>query len=142
MIGDSHYQVSDDPSKLDFEVIYQFISTSYWGEGCSRKMLQDAIANSHPFGLFKEEEQIGFARVITDYASFAYLSDVFVLNAYQGQGLGKWLLTCIFSHEAIQPQRGWLLRTADAHSLYAQFGFQPLAKPTTWLAKPLDLKGF
>jgi GNAT superfamily N-acetyltransferase len=128
--------VSDDKARLDVALIAQFLSEdSYWATGRSRETIERSIAHSHCFGVYQADDaqanrqQVGFARVITDYATFAYLADVFILPSYRGQGLSKQLMAAIMAHPQLQSLRRWLLVTADAHGLYAQFGFQPLPHP-------------
>ena len=125
------FEISTDPSRLDLEVIHGFLRTSYWAEGRSRAVVERAIANSLCFGVYESATgaQVGFARVVTDHATFAYLCDVYVLESHRGQGLGKWLIECVMAHPQLQGLRRFSLATRDAHELYAQFGFQPLAKP-------------
>lgn len=123
------YTISTDKSRLDLGVIHGFLSHSYWAEGIPLTIVRKSIDNSLCFGIYRREEQVGFARVISDFATYAYLADVFVLETYQGQGLGKWLVQSILSHPELQGLRRWSLATRDAHGLYAQFGFKPLEKP-------------
>ena len=123
------FVISTDPARLDLTVIYEFLHTSYWARGIPRDIVEAAVANSLMFGLYHNDQQIGGARVVTDYATFAYLADVFVLDAFRGQGLGKWLIEVVISHPQLQGLRRWMLMTADAHGLYQQFGFTPLARP-------------
>lgn len=123
-VWDGMYHITTDVSKLDVNVIHQYLSQeSYWAKGIPKYIVEKSIANSLCFGLFSENELIGFARLITDKATFAYLADVFVLNAYRGKGLGKWLLQSIQSHPELQNLRRWLLTTKDAHGLYEQLGW-------------------
>lgn len=136
----SHYQkgeftISTNPAKLDLEVIHGYLSRSYWTPGIPKETVRQSIEHSLCFGLYEKDTQIGFARVITDKTSFAYLADVFVLETRQGHGLGKWLIHCIINHPDLQGLRRWLLATRDAHGLYAQYGFTPLAKPDTIMEK-------
>ena len=115
---------------MDFEAIHAFIVESYWARGIPRETLKRAIENSLCFGVFAEHgEQIGFARAVTDTATFAYLADVYVLEAHRGLGLSKWLMQEILSHPGLQGLRRISLATQDAHGLYARFGFTPLANP-------------
>ena len=115
---------------LDLDVIYDFISTSYWANGIPRPTLEKAISNSLVFGLYKNTgEQVGFARITTDRATFAYLADVFVLDAYRGLGLSKFLLESIIAHPDLQGIRRFMLATSDAHGLYAKFGFKAVENP-------------
>ncbi|MCO5196708.1 MAG: GNAT family N-acetyltransferase [Anaerolineae bacterium] len=127
------FTLSTDKARLDVTVIHAFLSNSYWARGISRATVEQAIAGALCFGLFAGDEQVGFARVITDRATFAYLSDVFILEGYRGNGLGKWLIESILAHPELQGLRRWLLATADAHGLYAQFGFAPLAHPEKYM---------
>ena len=127
-----HYRVSTDPRRLDLDVIHGFLSQqSYWAEGIPRDVVERSIRNSLGFGVYDDDRQVGFARVVTDRATFAYLADVFVLEAQRGRGLSKWLLECVLAHPDLQGLRRWHLTTRDAHGLYAQYGFQPLADPGT-----------
>jgi N-acetylglutamate synthase-like GNAT family acetyltransferase len=131
------YTISTDDSLLDIRVIHDFISReSYWGQGRAIAVVQRALDHSLNFGLYKDRQQIGFARVVTDYATFAWVADVFVLPAYRGRGLSKWLMTVILSHSDLQGFRRWVLATKDAHGLYARFGFIPLHRPERWLERP------
>jgi GNAT superfamily N-acetyltransferase len=126
------YRVSTDRARLNVGVIHGYLTGySYWARGVPRQTVQRAIDNSLCFGLFLEVsgEQVGFARLITDTATFAYLADVFVLDEHRGRGLSKWMMQLIVDHPSLQGLRRWMLGTADAHSLYTQYGFKPLAKP-------------
>jgi GNAT superfamily N-acetyltransferase len=124
------YLVSTDPARLDLDVIYRYLAEeSYWAKGMALETLQRAVAHSLCFGLYAAEKQIGFARVVTDYATYAYLSDVFVLEAYRGQGLGQWLLACVVAHPDLQSLRRFGLTTRDAQALYARLGWRPLRYP-------------
>ena len=127
------YRISTDPAELDLDVIFGFLSKSYWASDSSRSQVEASIRGSIPFGLFSPEGQVGFARVVTDRATFAWLSDVFVLDAHRGGGLGKFLVESVLAHPELQNLRRWLLGTADAHGLYAQFGFQPLPMPERFM---------
>ena len=106
---------------------------SYWARGIPRAILEKSNQNSLCFGVYQGKQQVGFARVITDYATFAYIEDVFILEEYQGQGLGKWLLACVREHPQLQGLRRWVLLTRDAHGLYAQAGFRPLSRPERYM---------
>lgn len=126
--------ISTDPALLDIETIHRFLSEeAYWAKGRPAPVVAKAIRNSLNFGLYRQRQQIGFARVVSDFATFAWLSDVFILPEHRAQGLGKWLVQSIQSHPELQGLRRWILSTADAHGLYRQFGFQPLANPARWL---------
>lgn len=123
------FRVSTRFDELSLDVIHSFLQGSYWADGIPRATVEKSIRNSLCFGLFTGKTQIGFARVISDYTTFAYLADVFVLPEYRGQGLAKWLMECILEHPGLTGLRRWLLVTRDAHSLYEKFGFKPLAHP-------------
>ena len=123
------YTISTDPARLDLPAIHRFLSTSYWAPGLPMDVLARAVAGSLCFGLYRGPEQAGFARIITDRATFAYLCDVFVLEEHRGRGLSKWLMEVIMAHPDLQGLRRFQLVTRDAHGLYEQFGFRPPAKP-------------
>lgn len=123
------YLISTDPLKLDLDVIHSFLSRAYWCEGIPREFVERAIRNSLCFGVYTAGKQVGFARAITDRATYAYLADVFVFDAYRGRGLGSWLLEVIMSHPDLQGLRRWSLLARDAHSLYRKFGFAALSMP-------------
>lgn len=109
------------------DVIYEFLTNCYWAKGIPRDVVARSIEHSLCFGIYHEAgEQIGFARVISDFATIAYLGDVFVLESHRGHGLSKWMMECILQHPALQGLRRWILLTRDAHGLYSQFGFTPL----------------
>lgn len=120
--------VTTDSAKIDRDLVYGFLSRSYWARGIPRDVFERAIANSLCFNLFDGEDQVGFARVATDRATFAYLADVFVLPTQRSRGLGKLLMETIVAHPDLQRLRRWVLVTRDAHGLYARYGFTPLAK--------------
>lgn len=131
------YEISTDRDRLDLDVIHGFLTTAYWSPGVARELVQRSIAHSLPFGLYAPDgAQAGFARVITDRAAFAYLGDVFVLPEHRGQGLSVWLVQTILAHPDLQTLRRFHLATADAHSLYARFGFQPSDPATAMDLKP------
>ncbi|WP_017220162.1 GNAT family N-acetyltransferase [Moritella dasanensis] len=131
---DEAYNVSTNFTDMDLDVIHGFISASYWAKGIPMATLQRSLENSLCFGVFTQGgEQVGFARMITDKATFAYLSDVFVLEAHQGKGLSKLLMTAIIAHPELQGLRRMLLATSDAHGLYQQFGFKALADPDIYM---------
>ena len=118
------YSISTNKEKLNIEYIQQFLChCSYWAEGIPVELVQKSIENSMCFGVYGDSKQIGFARVITDYATFGYIADVFIDENYRGRGLSKWLMECILGHPLLQGFRVWQLSTKDAHGLYAQFGF-------------------
>ncbi|MCX6934024.1 MAG: GNAT family N-acetyltransferase [Verrucomicrobia bacterium] len=124
------YLISDDSERLDPEAIHAYLSRSYWAASRSREVIVTSLANSLCIGVYNEMgEQVGFARVISDYATFAYLCDVYVLEAHRAQGLAKAVLRFINAHPRLQGLRRFHLVTRDAHGLYAQFGFTPIANP-------------
>ena len=121
------YLISADPSKLDIAVIHQYLSReSYWAKNIPLQTVERSIANSFCFGVYYHDVQIGFARLVTDKATFAYLADVFVLPEHRGKGLSKWLIETIHADPDVQGLRRWMLGTKDAHGLYAQFGWKPI----------------
>lgn len=118
-------------------MIHQFLSQeSYWAQNRALEQTKRAIENSLCFGLYHEEQQIGFARVVSDCATFAYLGDVFILKEFRGRGLSKWLMQTIVEHPDLQGLRRWLLATRDAHGLYEQFDFTALKLPERWMERP------
>jgi N-acetylglutamate synthase-like GNAT family acetyltransferase len=121
--------ISTDPAELDIDVVHGFLTSSYWATGISRELVEQSIAGSIPFGVFEDGRQLGFARVISDRATFAYIADVFVLPEARGRGLGRWLVETIVQHPELQGLRRWTLFTADAHGLYAKVGFVPARRP-------------
>jgi len=123
------YEISTDKARLDIEIIHSYLSRSYWAEGIPVDIVRRSIDHSLCFGVYQENNQVGFARVITDFATFAYLADVFILEEHQGRGLGKWLMEVIMSHAELQGLRRWMLATRDAHELYRKFGFEELNRP-------------
>jgi GNAT superfamily N-acetyltransferase len=127
--------ISTDRSRLDVDAVHRFLTQSYWATGIPRETVLRSIENSLCFGVYCDGKQVGFARVISDFATYAYLGDVFVLEFYRGRGLGKWLMECIVSHPTLQGLRRWSLATRDAHGLYAQFGFTPLQAPSRWMER-------
>ena len=130
------YTISTDRSLLDVDLIQDFISNrSYWGRGRSREVVERSIENSLAFGIYKGDEQVGFARVVTDYATFAWVADVFVVPEHRGGGLSKWLMQVIIAHPQLQGFRRWVLATKDAHGLYEQFGFIKLHRPERWMER-------
>ena len=128
------YLISTDQSLLDMDVIYNYLDRdSYWSKGIPYEKLERAVKNSISFGVYHNKVQIGFARVVTDRSTFAYLADVFILPSYRKQGLSKWLVQTIVNHEDLQGLRRWSLATLDAHGLYAQFGFTEITHPERWM---------
>jgi GNAT superfamily N-acetyltransferase len=127
------YAISTDPARLDVDVIHAFLSRSYWAQGIPRERVERSLRGSLCFGLYHGSQQVGFARVISDCATFGYLADVFVLEAHRGRGLSKWLLECVLAHPELQGFRRFLLATLDAHGLYERYGFRPLAQPERYM---------
>ena len=128
------FDVSDDPRRLDLAAIHRFISNeSYWAEGIPEALLARAIANSLCFGLYEGSRQVGFARVVTDRATYGYLCDVFVERSHRGSGLGKWLVACVLEHPDLQGLRRIALMTRDAHELYRRFGFGAMPESARYL---------
>jgi len=117
------YTISTEARRLDLDVIHGFLVRSYWAEGRSRERVARAIEHSLPFGLYHGSEQVGFARVVTDWIVIAFLADVFVLEPHRGRGLGKWLVETVVGVPELQRVRRWLLGTRDAHALYRRVGF-------------------
>jgi len=130
--------VSTDPARLDFGVIHGFLRDCYWSAGISYGQVQRQCANSLCFGLYREQAQIGFARVVSDFTRFAYLADVFVLERFQGQGLGKRLVEAVKGHPELRDVVLWTLATRDAHGLYQRYGFTPLQESTKWMECHLE----
>ena len=130
------YVVSTDASRLDIDYVHRFLSEkSYWAAGIPRALVAKAVANSLNFGLFLGDEQVGFARAITDYATHAYIADVFVDEAHRGKGLGKLLIEAVTSHPELRAMRRLMLGTDDAHGLYRRFGFTELHEPQRWMER-------
>jgi GNAT superfamily N-acetyltransferase len=129
------YLISTDRRRLDLAVIHGFLTTSYWAAGIPLETVERSIEHSLAFGVYKEDKQVGFARVITDYATFAYIGDVFILEEYRGQGLSKWLMQVIADHPKLQGLRRWILITRDAHRLYRKTGFRELKDPERYMEK-------
>ncbi len=123
------FVLTSDPSRMDMAVVHGYLSRAYWCEGLPRETLERAMRNSICFGIFERDKQIGFARVVSDRATFAYICDVFVLESHQGKGLGTWLMQCVVKHPELQGLRRWNLTTRDAHALYGKVGFTLLSKP-------------
>ena len=127
----AEYEISTDPHRLNVEVIHTFLAEdSYWSPGIPRSIVERAIENSLCFGVYDGDDQIGFARVVSDFATFAYLADVFILEQYRERGLGKELMASVMAHPDLQGLRRWSLATRDAHGLYTQFGFTALENPS------------
>ncbi len=129
----NNFSISTDKSKLQLNIIHAFLSTSYWAKNIPMKTVKRSIENSLCFGVYNDQNQIGFARVTSDCATFAYLADVFILEDFRGKGLSKLLMKEIMGHPQLQGLRRWILATRDAHALYTQYGFKALAIPDRWM---------
>jgi len=127
------YSISTDKGRLDVAVIHGFLTMSYWAAGVPMDVVKRSIEHSLAFGVYKEDQQVGFARVITDYATFAYLGDVFILEPFRGRGLSKWLMEVIVGHPELQGLRRWMLLTRDAHVLYRKVGFTEPSNPERYM---------
>lgn len=132
------YLISTDNGRLDVDTIFRFLSeSSYWAQERPRDVVEKSIANSLSFGVYRGEyeQQVGYARVVTDYATFAWVADVFILEPFRGQGLGEWLMETIVSYPELQNMRRLLLATRDAHGLYSKYGFKPLPNPDRFMIR-------
>jgi len=129
------FVLSTDRERLDLDVIHGFLTECYWAKGISREIVARSIENSLCFGVYSGNQQVGFARVISDFATYAYIADVFVLNTHRGCGLGKWLMECIMQHPQLQGLRRWSVVTSDAHGLYAKSGFKAPKRPENYMER-------
>ena len=129
----NQFTITTDREKFDVEFIHSFLTRSYWAEGISKEVIKQSIEGALCFGLFENDKQIGFARMITDKVTFAYLADVFIIEEYRGRGLSKWLMEVIMSHPSLQGLRRMMLATKDAHGLYEKFGFTALNNVDRWM---------
>jgi N-acetylglutamate synthase-like GNAT family acetyltransferase len=128
------FVISTDRARLDLDRIHGFLTNCYWAKGIPKEVVNRSIEHALCFGIYDAKgEQVGFARVISDFATVAYLGDVFVLESHRGRGLSKWLMECIMAHPALQGLRRWILLTRDAQGLYSQFGFTPLKAPERYM---------
>jgi len=128
------FRISSERARLDLDLIHDFLTNCYWAKGISREVVTRSIENSLCFGIYENSgAQVGFARVVSDFATFAYLGDVFVLESHRGRGLSKWLMECVVEHPALQNLRRWILLTSDAHGLYSQFGLTPVKAPERYM---------
>jgi GNAT superfamily N-acetyltransferase len=127
------YTISTDPARLDATAIHAYLNRSYWASGRPLASVELSLRHSLNFGVYHGDIQVGLARIVTDYALFAYLCDVYILEEHRGHGLGKWLIETMLNDPALQYVRRFMLATRDAHGLYAQFGFEPFAKPEIWM---------
>ena len=137
---DDGYVISTESERLDLEVIRRFLAEeAYWSRGIPGNVVDRSVENSIPFGLYSPEGELGgFARVVTDRATFAYLGDVFILDSHRGRGLGKWLVETVLEHPDLQGIRSFLLATADAHGLYERYGFERQSESPKWMARSVD----
>jgi N-acetylglutamate synthase-like GNAT family acetyltransferase len=133
--GGARYEIDTDKARLDRALIHGFLARSHWAKGLPEAVLERAIEHSLAFGLYRDGRQIGFARVVTDHATFAYLADVFIVAAERGQGLGRWLVESILAHPGLQGLRRWLLGTRNAHGLYRRCSFSEPAPPFSFLER-------
>jgi GNAT superfamily N-acetyltransferase len=129
------YVISTDVSRLDLETVHDFLKNSYWAADIPFEVVERSVENSMVFGVYGGAEQVGFARVVTDRATFAYLADVFVLETHRGRGVGKWLMETILSHPELHGLRRWMLATRDAHELYRRHGFDSLERPEIFMER-------
>jgi GNAT superfamily N-acetyltransferase len=127
------YEISTDPARIDMAMVHEFLTNSYWAKGIPAETVRLSIEKSIPFGVYHGQQLVGFARIISDLATFAYLADVFILPSHRRRGLSLWLMECIVSHPDLQGLRRWMLATKDAHGLYAKFGFAPVKSPESWM---------
>jgi GNAT superfamily N-acetyltransferase len=138
--SDNIFTISTDKTKIQIDVVVNYLHRSYWASETPEEQIVESIKNSLCFGLFRNEIQIGFARVITDYSRFAYLADVFILEEWRGKGLSKWLIKTIIEHPKLQTTK-WMLATKDAHGLYEKFDFTLLSEPDIYMTrKPREIK--
>jgi GNAT superfamily N-acetyltransferase len=131
------FLISTDRAKLDLDLVHGFLTTCYWAKGIPREVVARSIEHSLCFGIYHELgaklSQVGFARVTSDFATIAYLGDVFVLEPYRGRGLSRWMMECIMQHPQLQDLRRWILLTRDAHGLYSNFGFTAIKAPERYM---------
>src|SRR6201993_1158559 len=128
------FRISTDPARLDLHVIHNFLTNCYWAKGIPRDVVARSIEHALCFGVYDGSgAQVGFARVVSDFATVAYLGDVFVLESHRGRGLSKWMMECILQHPALQNLRRWILLTRDAHELYRKYGFTALKSPDRYM---------
>jgi GNAT superfamily N-acetyltransferase len=130
------FLISTDPARLDLDVIHGFLTNCYWAKGIPREVVARSIEHALCFGIYDGSgAQVAFARVISDFATVAYVGDVFVLDSHRGRGLGKWLMEAITAHPSLQGLRRWILTTRDAHGLYSQVGFTPVKFPERYMER-------
>ena len=129
------FTISTDPARLDIDAIADMLTRAYWAKGRTREVIARYLQYSLTFGVFEGDRQIGLARIVSDYTTFAWLCDVFIHENYRGFGLGKWLMETVHNHPDLQGLRRWMLATRDAHGFYEQYGWTPLASPQRWMEK-------
>jgi len=129
------FTISTDPARLNIDAIADMLTRAYWAKGRTREVIARYLQYSLTFGVFEGNRQIGLARVVSDYTTFAWLCDVFIHEDFRGLGVGKWLLETVHSHPDLQGLRRWMLATRDAHGLYEQYGWTPLANSERWMEK-------
>ena len=127
--------ISTDPARLDIDTICDFLSRAYWAQARPRQVIELSLRNSLVFGIYEDTRQIGMARIVSDYATFAWLCDVFIHEDYRGKGIGKWLMSSVVSHPDLHGLRRIILATRDAHGLYKQFGFTAMNNPERWMER-------
>jgi len=130
-----NFTISTDPARLDIDAIADMLTRAYWAQGRTREMIARYVQHSLVFGVYHNDKQIGLARIISDYTTFAWLCDVFIHEDHRGRGLGKWLMETVHAHPDLQGLHRWMLATKDAHGLYQQFGWVPLNHPERWMHK-------
>ena len=132
-----NFLISTDKRKLQLKVIHDFLTNSYWDKGCSFEIVQKKIRNSYCYGIYHNKKQIGFCRIISDFVTFSYLLDVFIIEEYRDRGLSKCLMECVMKQSALGKTKTWMLKTADAHGIYKKFGFNLVSDPEMIMEKKL-----
>jgi GNAT superfamily N-acetyltransferase len=133
LVTKDEYEIDDNQARLDLDVVYEFVTRSYWAEGVPRDVVERSVANSLALGLYASGSQVGFTRAVTDLATFVWVCDVFVLPAHRGRGLGHWMVETLRAHPDLTRIRRFMLATSDAHQVYADCGFMPLANPVQYM---------
>src|SRR5215469_15997251 len=142
LVTKDDYEIDDDPERVDLDVVHDFLAGSYWAEGVPRDVVARSLPNSLVLGLYHDGRQVGFTRVVTDRATFAWVADVFVLPGHRGRGLAHWMMETMLAHPDLAGLRRIMLATSDAHQVYADCGFTPLADPARYMEikrSPLEL---
>lgn len=129
------YLISTDKRRLQPKIIHNFLTNCYWSKGSHYAVIKIKIKHSYCYGVYHNKKQIGFCRVISDFITFAYLADIFIIEEYRGLGLSKWLMECIMRHPVLSEVKIWMLKTGDAHGLYEKFGFEIATKPEEIMEK-------